>query len=161
MESKKIYDIENIIKKCDSIEDKNQFINYVAEILHENQKSFLYQIYSILKKDYIIKTLEKTLKIMNEGGVLKTNINKEDLENNKDENQNNIRTIGGTFIYLVKTSDLISKDILKKIFWRNKKKKIMKKKLYKSLNKLNINVKDNNNTIKKPNQKEKEKDSNK
>ena len=30
-------------------------------------------------------------------------------------------------------------DLVKKIFWRNKKKKKMKKKLYKSFNKLNIN----------------------
>lgn len=37
----------------------------------------------------------------------------------------------------------------------------MKKKLYKSLNKLNINVKDNNNTIKMPNQKEKKNESDK
>ena len=144
MENKKIYDVENIIKKCDSIEDKKQFIDFVSETLHEKQKAFLYQIYAILKRDFIVKTLEKTLRIMNEGGIEKNNGNKKEISNNKiEENNENIRSIGGTFIHLVKTSDLISKDIIKKIFWRNTKKKGMKKKLYKSLNKLNISINDN------------------
>ena len=89
-----------------------------------------------MKKEFIIKTLEKTLKIMNEGGILKNNINADNSENTKKEKSDNLRTIGGTFIYLVKTSDILTKDELKKIFWRNKKKKEMKKKLYKSLNNL-------------------------
>ena len=136
MENKKIYDIELIIKKCDSIEDKKQFINYISQILEEKQNSFLYPLYSIMKKDFIIKTLQKTLKIMNEGGINK---------NEKSDNENNIRSVGGTFIYLVKTSDLLTKDLLKKIFWRNKKKKKMKRKLYKALNNLNIHNKDKEN----------------
>ena len=145
MESKKLYEIEVIIKKCDSIEDKKEFINYVSQILNEKQNAFLYQLYAIMKKDFIIKTLEKTLKIMNEGGIIKKNTNNEPLEENNTENNNNIRSIGGTFIHLVKTSELLSKDELKKIFWRNKKKKDMKRKLYKSLNKLNININTNSN----------------
>ena len=147
MESKKLYDIELIIKKCDSIENKKEFINYVSQILKENNNSFLYQIYAIKKKDFIVKTLEKTLKIMNDGGIEK-NTNK--TESSKHENEKEMRSIGGTFIYLVKTSDLISKDLLKKIFWRNKKKKDLKRKLLKSFNKLNIDYKDDD--------KEKEKD---
>ena len=82
---------------------------------------------------------------MNEGGIIKKNTNNEPLEENNTENNNNIRSIGGTFIHLVKTSELLSKDELKKIFWRNKKKKDMKRKLYKSLNKLNININTNSN----------------
>ena len=116
-----------------------EFINYVSQILEEKQNSFLYQIFAIMKKDFIIKTLEKTLKIMNEGGLVKKNINGYS-EGNTINNNNNIRSVGGTFIYLVKSSDLLSKDILKKIFWKNKKKKEMKRKLYKSFNKLNINT---------------------
>ena len=73
---------------------------------------------------------------MNEGGISKNE--KSEITNGEDGG--NIRSIGGTFIYLVKTSELISKDMLKKIFWRNKKKKEIKKKLYKSFNKLNINI---------------------
>lgn len=136
MESKKLYDVEIIIKKCDNIENKKEFINYVAQIIKEKNPSFLYQIYAVLKRDFIIKTLEKTLKIMNEGGISKNE--KSEITNGEDGG--NIRSIGGTFIYLVKTSELISKDMLKKIFWRNKKKKEIKKKLYKSFNKLNINI---------------------
>ena len=147
MESKKLYDIELIIKKCDSIENKKEFINYVSQILKENNNSFLYQIYAIKKKDFIVKTLEKTLKIMNDGGIEKNTIK---TETSKPENEKEMRSIGGTFIYLVKTSDLISKDLLKKIFWRNKKKKDLKRKLLKSFNKLNIDYKDDD--------KEKEKD---
>ena len=135
MESKQLYDIELIIKKCDSIENKKEFINYVSQILKENNNSFLYQIYAIKKKDFIVKTLEKTLKIMNDGGIEK-NTNK--TESSKHENEKNMRSIGGTFIHLVKTSDLITKDLLKKIFWRNKKKKELKRKLLKSFNKLSI-----------------------
>ena len=145
MECKQLYDIEFIIKKCESIENKKEFINYVSQILKEKNNSFLYQIYAIKKKDFIVKTLEKTLKIMNDGGIEK-NANK--TETSKSENEKEMRSIGGTFIHLVKTSDLISKDLLKKIFWRNKKKKEFKRKLLKSFNKLSI---DNNDDEKEKN----------
>ena len=145
MENKTLYEVELIVQKCDSIEDKKEFIDYISQILQEKQNnSFLYQLYAIMKKEFIIKTLEKTLKIMNEGGILKNNINVDNAENDKKEKSDNLRTIGGTFIYLVKTSDILTKDELKKIFWRNKKKKEMKRKLYKSLNNLNINNTNNN-----------------
>ena len=127
--NEKKYDVDIIVKKCDSIAEKKDFINYVAGILQENKKDFLYQIYALLKKDFIIKTLQKTLEIINQGGL------------NKIDNDKNKRTIGGTFIYLVKKSDVISDDIIKKIFWRNNKKKQAKKKFYKSFNKLDINIK--------------------
>ena len=121
------YNVNIIIKKCESLEDKTQFINYISEILKEKEKDILYRLFALAKKDFIIKTLEKTLNIMNSGGM------------NKKDNDKNIRSIGGTFIYLIKTSDLMNDDLIKKIFWRNKKKKKLKKKLYKSFNKFNIN----------------------
>ncbi len=127
LENDKPYNVDLIIKKCDSIENKTELVNYISQILQEKKKDFLYQLYAFTKKDFIIKTLEKTLKIMNSGGM------------NKLDDKNNIRSIGGTFIYLIKTSDSINEDLIKKIFWRNNKKKKMKKKLYKSLDKLNIN----------------------
>ena len=120
------YTVEVIIKKCDSIEDKTQLINYISEILQEKKKDILYRLYALMKKEFIIKTLEKTLNIMNSGGIKKIDDDK------------NMRSVGGTFMYLIKTSDLINEDIIKKIFWRNNKKKKMKKKLYKSFNKLDI-----------------------
>ena len=120
------YNVEVIIKKCDSIEDKTQLINYISEILQEKKKDILYRLYALMKKEFIIKTLEKTLNIMNSGGIKKIDDDK------------NMRSVGGTFMYLIKTSDLINEDIIKKIFWRNNKKKKMKKKLYKSFNKLDI-----------------------
>ena len=79
-----------------------------------------------MKKDFMIKILEKTLTIMNQGGI------------NKIDDNKTTRSIGGTFYYLVKTSDSVNEDLIKKIFWRNNKKKKMKKKLYKSFNKLDI-----------------------
>ena len=121
------YNVNIIIKKCESLEDKTQFINYISEILKEKEKDILYRLFALTKKDFITKTLEKTLNIMNSGGM------------NKKDNDKNIRSIGGTFIYLIKTSDLMNDDLIKKIFWRNKKKKKLKKKLYKSFNKFNIN----------------------
>ena len=125
-ESNNKYNVEVIIKKCDSIEDKTQLINYLSEILQEKKKDILYRLYALMKKDFIIKTLEKTLHIMNSGGIKKIDDDK------------NMRSVGGTFMYLIKTSDVINEDLLKKIFWRNNKKKKMKKKLYKSFNKLDI-----------------------
>ena len=125
-ESNNKYNVEVIIKKCDSIEDKTQLINYLSEILQEKKKDILYRLYALMKKDFIIKTLEKTLNIMNSGGIKKIDDDK------------NMRSVGGTFMFLIKTSDVINEDLLKKIFWRNNKKKKMKKKLYKSFNKLDI-----------------------
>ena len=125
------YNVEIIIKKCDSIEDKTQLINYISEILQEKKKDILYRLYALMKKDFIIKTLEKTLNIMNSGGIKKIDDDK------------NMRSVGGTFMYLIKTSDVINEDLLKKIFWRNNKKKKMKKKLYKSFNKLDISEEKN------------------
>ena len=125
-ESNNKYNVEVIIKKCDSIEDKTQLINYLSEILQEKKKDILYRLYALMKKDFIIKTLEKTLNIMNSGGIKKIDDDK------------NMRSVGGTFMYLIKTSDVINEDLLKKIFWSNNKKKKMKKKLYKSFNKLGI-----------------------
>ena len=125
-ESNNKYNVEVIIKKCDSIEDKTQLINYISEILQEKKKDILYRLYALMKKEFIIKTLEKTLNIMNSGGIKKIDDDK------------NMRSVGGTFMYLIKTSDVINEDLLKKIFWRNNKKKKMKKKLYKSFNKLGI-----------------------
>ena len=46
-------------------------INYISEILQEKKKDILYQLYAIMKKEFMIKTLEKTLKIMNSGGMNK------------------------------------------------------------------------------------------
>ena len=126
LENTNKYNVEIIIKKCDSIEDKTQLINYISEILQEKKKDILYRLYALMKKDFIIKTLEKTLNIMNSGGIKKIDDDK------------NMRSVGGTFMYLIKTSDVINEDLLKKIFWRNNKKKKMKKKLYKSFNKLDI-----------------------
>lgn len=125
-ESNNKYNVEVIIKKCDSIEDKTKLINYLSEILQEKKKDILYRLYALMRKDFIIKTLEKTLNIMNSGGIKKIDDDK------------NMRSVGGTFMYLIKTSDVINEDLLKKIFWRNNKKKKMKKKLYKSFNKLGI-----------------------
>ena len=93
----------------------------------ENKGQIVFIKKKTLRKEFMIKTLEKTLKIMNSGGM------------NKIKDVQNKRSIGGTFYYLVKTSDLINDDLRKKIFWRNTKKKKMKKKLYKSFEKLDIN----------------------
>ena len=34
------YNVNIIIKKCESLEDKTQFINYISEILKEKKKIF-------------------------------------------------------------------------------------------------------------------------
>ena len=129
MESQKLYDTESILTKCEGLEEKNEFIKYVSEVINEKSNYvFLYRLYKLFKKEFIISILKKTLDTMNDGGLAKNNITNEEVN----------RTIGGTFIYYVKKSDLVSKDLIKNIFWRNKQKKKMNKKLNKQFNKLNI-----------------------
>ena len=131
------YEVEVIVKKCDNIEDKVQFIDYLSNILQEKKKDILYRLYAHTKKDFLIKILENTLTIMNSGGL-----------NKIDDNQNK-RSIGGTFYYLVKKSELLNQDLIKKIFWQNNKKKKMIRKLYKSFNELNISNEKEKNNLKK------------
>ena len=126
--NKEEYNTEAIIEKCEKIEDKKEFINYVSSIIKEKNIQFLYVIYKLYSKQLIIKLLEKTLKTINEGGIKKINCE-----------QN--RTIGGTFIYYIKINDNINKDDLKKIFWRKTKGRKEKKKLCKKMNKLVLNNK--------------------
>ena len=117
-------DIERIIKKCEEIEDKKQFIKYISNIIKEKD-NFLYCLYKLYSKQLIIKILEKTLMTMKEGGL-------------KKKDSDSIRTIGGTFIYYIKNNNDILKDDLKKIFWRKGKNRKERKKMYKKLKKLEI-----------------------
>ncbi len=123
--NKEEYNTEAIIEKCEKIEDKKEFINYVSSIIKEKNIQFLYVIYKLYSKQLIIKLLEKTLKTINEGGIKKN-----DSESN--------RTIGGTFMYYIKNNEIISKDDIKKIFWRKSQGRKNKKKLYKKMIKLGI-----------------------
>ena len=124
----KEYNIEAIIEKCEKMEKKKEFIDYITSLLKEKNNQFLYVLYKLYSKKLIIKILEKTLKTINEGGIKKINCE-----------QN--RTIGGTFIYYIKINDNINKDDLKKIFWRKTKGRKEKKKLCKKMNKLVLNNK--------------------
>ena len=99
----KEYNIEAIIEKCEKIEKKKEFIDYITSLLKEKNNQFLYVLYKLYSKKLIIKILEKTLKTINEGGIKKINCE-----------QN--RTIGGTFIYYIKINEYINKDDLKKNF---------------------------------------------
>ena len=122
---KEEFNIEAIIEKCEKIEDKKEFINYISSLIKEKNNQFLYAIYKLYSKKLIIKILEKTLKTINEGGI-------------KKKNSETNRTIGGTFMYYIKNNENISKDDLKKIFWRKSKGRKEKKKLYKKMINLQI-----------------------
>ena len=131
MNQEKKYDVELIIKKCDTLESIKDLVNYIKQIkiFKGKRLSFLFPLYDILKKEFIIKTLEKAL----------NNANNE----NKDP--------GDIFISLVKNSDLLT------IFYRNNKfkegNKIRKmnrrlnKQLIKSFEMLNIGDKDDKNKV--------------
>ena len=137
MNQEKKYDVELIIKKCDTLESIKDLVNYIKQIkiFKGKRLSFLFPLYDILKKEFIIKTLEKAL----------NNANNE----NKDP--------GDIFISLVKNSDLLNKELLDKIFYRNNKfkerNKIRKmnrklnKQLIKSFEMLNIGDKDDKNKV--------------
>ena len=79
------------------------------------------------------------MNIMIKKKKLKEFINKkinEKKKKKKDSETN--RTIGGTFMYYIKNNENISKDDLKKIFWRKSKGRKEKKKLYKKMINLQI-----------------------
>ena len=137
MNKEKKYDVELVIKKCDTLESIKDLVNYIKQIkiFKGKRLSFLFPLYDILKKEFIIKTLEKAL----------NNANNE----NKDP--------GDIFISLVKNSDLLNKELLDIIFYRNNKfkerNKIRKmnrklnKQLIKSFEMLNIGDKNDKNKV--------------
>ena len=128
-----IYNVEKILVECEAkYKDKNSFIEYLSKLLNEKQKDLLLRLYSIAEKQFILSILEKTLKVINEGGITKNNVN------SQTDSKENVRTVSGTFLYLIKQSDVLSKKDIKRIFWRNNAKKKEKKKFNNKFDKLNI-----------------------
>ena len=128
-----IYNVEKILVECEAkYNDKNSFIEYVCKLLNEKQKHVLLRLYSRAVKQFILSILEKTLKVINEGGITKNNVN------SQTDSKENVRTVSGTFLYLIKQSDVLSKKDIKRIFWRNNAKKKEKKKFNNKFDKLNI-----------------------
>ena len=128
-----IYNVEKILVECEAkYNDKNSFIEYLSKLLNEKQKDLLLRLYSIAEKQFILSILEKTLKVINEGGITKNNVN------SQTDSKENVRTVSGTFLYLIKQSDVLSKKDIKRIFWRNNAKKKEKKKFNNKFDKLNI-----------------------
>ena len=128
-----IYNVEKILVECEAkYNDKKSFIEYLSKLLNEKQKDLLLRLYSIVEKQFILSILEKTLKVINEGGITKNNVN------SQTDSKENVRTVSGTFLYLIKQSDVLSKKDIKRIFWRNNAKKKEKKKFNNKFDKLNI-----------------------
>ena len=128
-----IYNVEKILVECEAkYNDKNSFIEYLSKLLNEKQKDLLLRLYSIAEKHFILSILEKTLKVINEGGITKNNVN------SQTDSKENVRTVSGTFLYLIKQNDVLSKKDIKRIFWRNNAKKKEKKKFNNKFDKLNI-----------------------
>ena len=128
-----IYNVEKILVECEAkYNDKNLFIEYLSKLLNEKQKDLLLRLYSIAEKQLILSILEKTLKVINEGGITKNNVN------SQTDSKENVRTVSGTFLYLIKQNDVLSKKDIKRIFWRNNAKKKEKKKFNNKFDKLNI-----------------------
>ena len=128
-----IYNVEKILVECEAkYNNKNSFIEYLSKLLNEKQKDLLLRLYSIAEKQFIFSILEKTLKVINEGGITKNNVN------SQTDSKENVRTVSGTFLYLIKQSDVLSKKDIKRIFWRNNAKKKEKKKFNNKFDKLNI-----------------------
>ena len=128
-----IYNVEKILVECEAkYNNKNSFIEYLSKLLNEKQKDLLLRLYSIAEKQFILSILEKTLKVINEGGITKNNVN------SQTDSKENVRTVSGTFLYLIKQSDVLSKKDIKRIFWRNNAKKKEKKKFNNKFDKLNI-----------------------
>ena len=133
--SNKKYDVFSIVSKCESLDTKEALCAYVGEIIEEKRTDFLTGIYNMKGKEFLVKMLEKTLKIMNEGGMLKKKL----VDESDPENALNFRTVGGTFINVVKETGEFSKDVYKRMFYRNYASRNKRRKLYKKLDKLSLN----------------------
>lgn len=132
LNGKQEYNTDKILKECENIySDRNKFVEYLSNLLNEKQKDLLVRLYSIADKKFIFLMIEKTLKTMNEGGM--------EVNQGKSENNNvKIRTISGTFMSLIKKSDVLTPKEIKNIFWRNNKKKKEKKKFVKKFDKMMV-----------------------
>ena len=91
-----IYNVEKILVECEAkYNDKNSFIEYLSKLLNEKQKDLLLRLYSIAEKQFILSILEKTLKVINKGGITKNNENNpkanDELQNLFNEIMNDIR----------------------------------------------------------------------
>lgn len=123
---KKPYDIDKIINNC-SKSDGKLLMQYIAKTLNEFNYDLLYDLYKELGKDYMVGLFEKTLRIENDGGMVKKNPNDKDI----------MRTPGGIFFHLIRSNEIHNK-IIKNIFRTNQKKLNQSKKLLKKLSKISI-----------------------
>lgn len=130
------YNAEVIIEGLNNFEDEKKMIDYICLLFKEQRKDVFIRVYKEYGKMFLIKMIEKALTIDNEGGLdKKKNVSEMNTDN---ANENNKRTIGGIFYYLLKYCDEIPKEKLSKIFWRNNKKKHAKRKFNLQFNKMTM-----------------------
>jgi len=124
------YNIDNIIKICKEKEN-DSFIKYIGLILNEPRTDLIKIFFINFGKDFLINKLLKTCEIENKGGM------KKKLINNNSKEIFERKSPGGVFLNLIK-NDEESKNLFKKIIKKDLKEKRERKKIYKSLEKLEI-----------------------
>jgi len=142
---KKSYNIEEIIDNCRN-KDGIPLLNYICGIMHEKKRNILESIYKDLGKDYIIGIFEQTLTVENNGGLAKkmnlkqkkiSDEQKEKEQINSNNNTNEKKSMGGIFFYLMNRNPE-GKKILRKAAKLDYQEARERKKVYKLMNKLNI-----------------------
>jgi hypothetical protein len=127
---KTLFDFDEIISILKSKEG-SQLIYEISNILKEKRKDLIEKCLRYLGKDNLIFFIEKTFNIMNSGGIEKKNHDNFVGENNFNL-QENKKSLGGVFFYLIKKESELPKNEIKEIFsidYKNRRdrKKMMKK----------------------------------
>ena len=111
-----MYEISQIQSILSNLSGR-QLIHYVSNtILNEPKKEIISDALEVLGRDEFCNSLYKTLSIINNGGMVCKETNKQ-------------KTNGGIFCFVIKSESNLNKKELKKIFnkdynYRNQKRKI-------------------------------------
>lgn len=120
------YKIEEILTKCET-KNEMELIYYIVSILNEPRQDLIIELYKELDKQFIVSIFEKTLRIENEGGMIKKCSNY----------LNEKKSLGGVFFSLMKRNEG-SKEIIKRILKINYHQRNERKKIYRKFEKLSF-----------------------
>lgn len=121
-----LYNIDKIIPNLKA-KDGVSLASDIAMILNEKRKDIIEKCFILIEKEQLIFFVEKTLNILNEGGMNKIIYN---TSSNQAENK---KSPGGIFFHLIKTQSGLNKSELKQLFEINYKNRRERKKILQKL----------------------------
>ena len=126
---KTLFDVDEIIPILKSKEG-SQLIYEISNILKEKRKDLIEKCLRYLGKDNLIFFIEKTFNIINSGGIDKKN---NFVGENNFTLQENKKSLGGVFFYLIKKESELPKNEIKEIFSIDYKNRRDRKKMIKKI----------------------------